>query len=303
MCKLNTNNKPNIVSSTVRTIFWNTRSFLQRRNEIANVLQNLDIFICVESWLSEKDYIRFPEFYVFRRDRTHSRGGGILILIRKALDFQEINNITSPDDSVEICGIQLTNVYPSFDILICYRSPGLTLTQKKWDMIVQNLKSDNSLLLGDFNAHSTSWNCNHTDANGQRLGNAIDSYDLYLHNVSSSTYINFQRNYKSNLDLIISTPDIADKINVEVCDETWGSDHFPVFLHVSAEKHQYNKKSHKIKSVRTNWNTFDEILNNNFSQFLNHDFDHLLPNEKYNTIMETITKALRDSTPKQMLRK
>ena len=115
-------NNPLISFAKLRIIFWNARSFLQRRNEISNILKNTDIFICVESWLTAENNVRYPEFYAYRKDRVHSRGGGILILIRKNLAYNEISDLNSPDISVEMCGIRVTNINPVFELIICYRS-------------------------------------------------------------------------------------------------------------------------------------------------------------------------------------
>ena len=55
------------------------------------MLNNLDIFIGEETWLNDdvpEMKLNFPGFFVVRRDRTYSRGGGIIILIRKNLEFK-----------------------------------------------------------------------------------------------------------------------------------------------------------------------------------------------------------------------
>ena len=43
------------------------------------------------------------------------------------LQFSQLNNIVSPDDSVEICGIRPVNFIIPLDIVVCYRTPGPTL--------------------------------------------------------------------------------------------------------------------------------------------------------------------------------
>ena len=105
------------------------------------------------------------------------------------------------------------------------------------------------------------------------------------------------------MDLIISTISLADKINVEVCDETWGSDHFPIFIQINANKQHYEKKSYKLKSVRTNWTSFVNDLNKNFSKFLTHEFEELDPKNKYTLFVETISNAVTNNTPKKSSKK
>ena len=108
-------------------------------------------------------------------------------------------------------------------------------------------------MVGDFNAHNKSWNCDKTDSNREKLFNSIENHNLFIHNGNSKTYVNAHQTKKSNLDLIISSINLADKINFLVSDDTLGSDHFPINFIIDKEKYYYSKKSFKIKSIKTNW--------------------------------------------------
>lgn len=130
----------------LKILFWNTRSLIQRKTELLTQLRKFDICVCVETWLSDEDKIHFPEFVTFRKDRQHSRGGGIIILVRKNLAYAEIRNIQTPDISVEMCGIHLNNITPALDLIIRYRTPGFSLTQNQWDQIIQNANSSNHVI-------------------------------------------------------------------------------------------------------------------------------------------------------------
>ena len=223
----------------LKIIFWNTRSFQQRREEIELLLKDIDTFICVESNLSPQTSVHVSGFLTYRQDRITTTGGGILFLIKKSLAFHTIKNVISPDASVEICGIKITKTSPPLDIIACYRSPCLTLSQSFWDTIVQNVNSNNCcLLLGDFNAHNTNWNCRNTDANG-----TINNQNMIIHNENTTTYIDIHRDISSNIDLIASTNKFAEKINVTALDETLGSNHYPLYVEISAKKNFYKKKN------------------------------------------------------------
>ena len=173
------------------------------------------ICVFVESWLTEKVQVQFPGFVRLRKDRQHSKEAGTIILIRNNFAYVEIEDILSPDDSVEICGIHLNNISPATDLIVCYRTPGFSLSQEQWDIIVSNVKQNNhSILLGDFNSHNTFWNCNYTDSNGSRFYNSIESHDLHIHNHNTFTHIDLYRNTKSNIYKL------CDKMNGFACDKT-----------------------------------------------------------------------------------
>uniref|UniRef100_A0ABD2X066 Endonuclease/exonuclease/phosphatase domain-containing protein n=1 Tax=Trichogramma kaykai TaxID=54128 RepID=A0ABD2X066_9HYME len=223
-------------------------------------LQQFDIIICVETWLTEKDEIKLPGFSCLRRETSCGRGGGIAYYIRRSLAFSEVKDLVSPEESVKLSGITLNSLQPSIVIIACYRSPGKNLTKEQWEKIAQNITSQRTLLVADFNAHNTMWNCDYTSVNGKRFENTIESYDIFLHNDNTSTFIDIHRNYVSNLDVALSTMSLGDKINVSMSDETWGSDHYPLLINIEADQCQYKKQTFKLYSLRTNWDAVTEKL-------------------------------------------
>lgn len=263
----------------------------------------MDILICVESWCTkddkEFDIPKYPGFVMYRKDRDYASGGGILIFVRKHIAFVEINNLKIPDQTVELCALNITNVNPQINILICYRAPG-DLSQAQWDTIFENVNNNDCwLIVGDFNAHNTDWNCLYTNTNGRKLGRTLSQNNLFLHNNDSKTHVDIRTNSYSNIDLAISTLNIADKISVEACDETWGSDHFPLLINLDLCKNSYEKKTFKLKSLNTNWSGVNESLENSYEKFLSLDYENLSIVEKYNFFVETVSDAVRHHTPRK----
>ena len=163
-------------------------------------------------------------------------------MISKHIAYSEISEILSPCEYVEMCGLRFTGVTPVFELIVCYRVPGNILSQAEWDSIVQNVKiNTNSILVGDFNSHHVNWNCKYTDTNGKRFEKAIENAELFLHNVDSVTFMQPRRDYKSNLDLVFSNLCVSEKLNVCVNNETWGFDHFPIYINVNVKKSLYEK--------------------------------------------------------------
>ena len=281
----------------MKIIYWNARSILQRKHELQVILQDADIFVVVESWLTPNiKNFQFPGFVSFRKDRDHSVGGGILVLIRRNIAYKEITNIKSPNKSVELCGLRITNTNPAFNLFICYRAPGLVLNINEWKSIFQNLNSiDNNIIVGDFNAHHVSWNCTRTDKNGENLLECLEVLDLFIHNLNSVTHIDSTS--QSNIDLVISNHNVVDKIESIVHDDTWGSDHYPIFIIFNVEKCLYKKKSFKIRSTRTDWNQVIDKLKNSYEDFLSVEYDSMPADQKYSKFVKIVTDAVKNSTP------
>ena len=98
-----------------------------------------------------------------------------------------------------------------------------------------------------------------------------------LQNTNTLTHIDFSRNFKSNLDLIFSSTNISDLIDVKVHDETWGSDHYPTFININVAKNLYTKKTFKIKCVRTDCDRFATQLDSLYCSFFSIEYESLSP--------------------------
>jgi len=125
----------NSVNNTnLNTIYWNPQSIVNKREELSKILQQTQIFACVESWLSEENprasNFHYNGFNVYRKDRIQGRGGGILFMIRKNIAYTEIST-PFVDSTVELAGIKITNYSPNLNIFVCYRAPRFVLDQDK----------------------------------------------------------------------------------------------------------------------------------------------------------------------------
>lgn len=55
--------------SELRVIFWNTRGFMKHKYEIDSLLTETDVFITVESWLSDNIKLDLLGFNIIRQDK------------------------------------------------------------------------------------------------------------------------------------------------------------------------------------------------------------------------------------------
>ena len=173
------------------------------------------------------------------------------------------------------------------NIIAYYKPPNKTLSQQEWGDIMDTTYSENTILLGDFNAHHPSWNCDAESDNGKKLYNAIEKNNLYVHNTDTYTRINPQNGKESNLDLIISTSDLDNKINTVCYDEALWSDHFPILSKLSVTKTPYVKKSFRIQSKRTNWVKVNKILAKKFTKFYDLEYESATPSLKFKIFTDT----------------
>ncbi|KAL7289071.1 hypothetical protein TKK_0017024 [Trichogramma kaykai] len=289
------------IASNLKILLWNARSILCKIWELRRVSSNYDIIACVESWLKPNHHVHLSGFHEYRLDCRHARCGGIVIWARKELLFNALE-LASSHATVELGGLRITNVNPQLDLIVCYRTPGSNLSQECWNQLMSVARADRAaILMGDFNARSTSWNCECSDENGMRLENAYGVANICLHNFFSSTFIDLRRRYHSNLDLVFSTFNISHLISTEISDDTMGSDHYTVCINIALKRHLHFQKKHRINSVRTDWAEVQRTLDEEYFHFLAPAYDHMDVTDKYNKLLDTITKTIVSHTPTRQL--
>lgn len=204
--------------------------------------------VCVESWLKGNKNFLFSGFNTLRKDRVRAVFGGIVFLIRKNYNYNEIKNLSNPNTLVELSGIEIANFKDIVSIIACYKPPDVKLSNDEWGIIISNTEiKQRCILLGDFHSHNEAWNCIDTDDNGISSLEQTKKYNLFLHNTNTFTRFDIHTNYKSNIGLVFSTINIAHLLKVQVTDDWRGSDHFPIYVELDTEKTIYNKISFKIQ--------------------------------------------------------
>ncbi|XP_066590812.1 uncharacterized protein [Prorops nasuta] len=233
--------------SDLHITFWNSRGIFKKKEELSKRIADQDIFISVESWLTKDKTFDIPGFHTFRLDRDTHRGGGIIYLIKKQIFFKPVSLFCKISNKLEIAAVEILNAPTKLFILTCYRVPNHHVSEQEWNHLFAAFSSlGPCLIMGDFNAHHPSWNSQKYDPPGIALFNAFNSSDLILVNEHTSTHIDFYRNTFSNLDLLLSSPDLLDKIDLQVSDDLRGSDHYPLLIIVSSTKH---KNTHLKKKL------------------------------------------------------
>ena len=245
------------------------------------------------------DHIYASVFVQYKLNRENHRGGGILIMVRNTIAFDEIS-IKSRHKSVELCGIQLivSNANPTLNIVVCYRVPSLTRLQSIWASIVQSLDNTQAgILVGDFNSPNIIWNRTHSETGGKHLAKSINENDLFLHNNDTIRRTDPYYKTNSNIDHLFSTLKVSQKVNVHVLDETLGSGHYPIFFTVELDKNLYVQRSLEIKFKRTNWDLFTSELKLNSYTFSTTEYKSLPGFNKYKSFVEVVTNCFKKSFP------
>ena len=241
----------------MRILQWNADSFAAKKEEFKQVILNnkIDVFLIQESKMNNKDKIpTIPGYTILSKPRKQprgkesNRGGGLLTGIKNTIPYREIKNydIKDKDDGItetqmieiplgEKKKLRITNIYiPSERAGDCRGSSKDTVISTKfWP----NERYD--LLVGDFNAHSDTWDkAMETDEGrgkiDEKRGNIIDRWmnenDMVPLNTGDGTHVNRRSGKESAPDIAIVKNGEEDRYEWEVLKKLGASDHYPILI-------------------------------------------------------------------------
>ena len=111
------------------------------------------------------------------------------------------------------------------------------------------------IIVGDFNSHNIIWRSNKTNQRGKTIEKLIQNENLILLNDTFPTHINLGNGNFSSIDLSLSTPSIAQKLEWEVLPEIYSSDHIPIKIKITS------RQINKTYTSKQRWNLKNQIGN------------------------------------------
>lgn len=194
----------------------NARSLLNKLDELRVIICNIqpDIVCITESWCRphESDSMYDIQGYnIIRCDRQNQRGGGVLLYVHESIKF----NLLQSTNTNHIEAIWITASLHSQTVAIAavYRPPRGEIQEfchsLDASLHLARQKSDNTLILGDFNAKNSLWL--HSDST-DRYGEGMQ-YFIAMNNLTQ--LVDFPTHLVGNqlsscLDLVITSFDPND---------------------------------------------------------------------------------------------
>jgi hypothetical protein len=212
----------------------NINGIRKSTTELSNFLnqQSVKVACLQETKLSGKAKTPSISNYAFvRKDRPVGNGGGLAILIHNSVPFTNIDtsHFSAHDPTLELLAICVDVGGSQLDIFNIYVPPASANAGYAPDFInLFNQSNNDTLLLGDFNAHHPEWCASLSDARGDSLTAAADSCDLCVLNTNLPTCLPCAGNQA------LSSPDVSLISSHLVPSVTWSthttlnSDHLPI---------------------------------------------------------------------------
>jgi exonuclease III len=236
----------------VKILQFNINGLMSKFKELKQTLINMDIgIVCLqETFLKENKSIKIPGYTIIRKDRP-SHKGGLAIIIKNSLKYQEIIN----DNQIEYQEIKLFLQNENINLLNLYIAPHVQTDSPNLETIFKD--KSKSIILGDFNAHNLIWGSSHNSSRGKTIESIIDRNNLIILNTGHPTY--FQSNaHPSAIDLSICTSNISTKIHWNICNNSMGSDHHPILITYNEPPVEEDSFIPRWKFSKADWKTFEQ---------------------------------------------
>ena len=212
-------------------IQWNCRGLRNNFEELKKLIaDNNSIAACLqETFLKTNDNPIIRGYTGYHKVVDGERAsGGSSIFIKNSIPQKQVPLNTQ----LQAIAVSIT-LHKTITLCSLYLPPTVTININDLHNLLSQLPSP-VLLMGDFNAQSTLWGNTATNQRGHTIEDFLSKQDLCLLNDKSHTYLHPGYGTYTSIDLSLSSPtlllDLAWKVGV---DDTCGSDHFPILVHLN----------------------------------------------------------------------
>ena len=166
-------------------IQWNAQGLRNKKNELLQLIQDFSASVIAiqETKLSQNFNLRIPNYNIISKDGHYNQGqhGGVALYIHSDVPFQEIK-LNTPIQAVA------AEIKLEFNLTVCniYSSRSHQLSPSLLNDLYNQLPTP-CLILGDFNAYSSVWNCTSTDSRGRSMEEFILANNLVILNDGAPT--------------------------------------------------------------------------------------------------------------------
>lgn len=215
-----------------KIILWNAHSIHRKKSELDYLIykENPGVIALCETWLKDKDNFKINNYDIIRKDRKNQIGGGLILGIRKDVQFKKLNLNDMYQHRIEILGVKVQYKEKWLNMILIY-NPCNNIREEEFQYYYDQLQNP-KLIIGDFNAHHPNWNTNNNKLNnvtGKSLVKLINQNNIILLTPKGQiTRVDPITNKESTLDLVLGSPTIN---HFEI---TTGphlaSDHLPIII-------------------------------------------------------------------------
>lgn len=227
------------IQNKLTIITWNANSLnIDKRNELANFMNqyNVDVALISEIHFSQKSRPYIVGYKCIRQDYNLGNSQGVAIYIKHNIPYKVISTLdpqgtnSNLAQQIQSVGIKIS---PSgtnqLDLFVVYLRPTHKLLFPELDKLLKN--EIPTIVGGDLNSKSTTWNCPADNTNGRKLLRHADRRNYIIRYPENPTHTpSIRTNRPSTIDLFLTNNNTITSRPKTIKDLS--SDHDPVLLEI-----------------------------------------------------------------------
>ena len=238
----------------------------------------------------------FHNYTIIRKDRSNT-GGGLALLVHSSVRFRELDIRNHLGDTTTECqGISTDTANGPLNIYNIYIPPRSSCPNGFIPSISHLLLNEDSLILGDLNAHDDLWNSSINDERGQAIADEISNSEFGVINENLSTRV------PSNGQSTSPDVSIVSASLLTFC--TWttytdlSSDHLPIVIDILlADEGIFTDRKTYYNLAKADWPKFTEFCEQKFNTALTPELDNLSAQKMDKTFRAIINEATTKFIP------
>jgi len=241
-CVNDSNNNCLIADVITKCVLINARSLQSKLHEFQHLIaQNYAAIFITESWLNETVTTSLLDgthsFNIYRKDRLHKRGGGVIGMISKQFHSYHVP-LPAKFDLLEVVCFCVLTALGTFRFITVYRPPEYNQEAREYMRLLNECleflcnTSDTVVLVGDFNLPRINWNI--PDSPDDRIHSLF--LDLCVR-FGLHQFVDVPTHDNNCLDLILSTDPLIVS-DLSVSSPFSSSDHCMVNFNVVLTPHE-----------------------------------------------------------------
>jgi len=186
---------------------WNVRGLQANREDLTLLLSSVKptVVALQETNIGKHHNINFRNYSFYNCPGTENNGiyqGGSALIVDKATP----HNLITLRTNLQATAFRVT-VFKTITVCSVYLPPS-----QKWDIkdledLYRQLPAP-ALVLGDFNAHSQTWGCRDTNAQGRCIEDFMLKQNLCILNTGNTIYLHPGTDSLSAIDLSLCQPSL-----------------------------------------------------------------------------------------------
>lgn len=291
-----TNRPSKDADSHLRILYWNAGGLNSSKlSELkANIAKfDADIVFIIEAGASTDNtcYFQVPDYSLFLIKRSRQIASGIIVYVRNSIASKDtiIHEMNNQDKLEAIC-IDAWKNGIHFKVIGLYNPPN---NLPNLDSIASISNHRNTIIVGDFNAHSTRWNYSTTSVTGKAVEELLDNSAL-IRISSGPTFLSYA-GHTSTPDLALVHANLSPRSALTLEDPVDGCGHRLMYLRIHYKsKEPAPRRLTRWNFKRAQWDKYSKLTDS----FVTEDLVDGNPDASAELFVKAMLRAAEKSIPK-----